>query len=1487
VAKYGIFTVGDSITQAQLNGVASAVNGSRFRVKWASIETSPGVYNFNAVRASVDVCVNSGKYVWLQFLCSPCTDPNLANYNCPAYLFSSPYNVPKVYTTTSGTNLFYPHYVNANFQTRHRAFLDAVFAWVASLPTATKQKIILFLSSEGKTGDPGPYNGTPTNPAYVISNTDWNAYKYSLWTYQTGKISTYSLTDLHFMINPGNDGENLQYGLDNFTAVNFKDGDFTHSFDFNGSRNLTNRFLTFRDPSSFGDFLQILGGEFENTDEATYYTTDPKRYLLPFVCFNLAAGTSIITIAPAKMIADHYAYDLFNEFAQFRNLSEADRGLILFRDRPDFDDTIRFDEATYGPVIDPARLAGANGYTQKYNSIINSTKPDALKDDNITSLRISYFNAAREAAIVAAFPGASHISTTTNRDYDVRNENFGFDVIKGNFERYVSMYDPTGTSVGAWNIGPAGFDGLYTRKLTTALGKWYFSTPLLEKANYQATFKIKYYNAGAGQWALYYHNGTSKVNAGTVATTNTNEWIEKIYTIADFQGGLYLSIPSTTSKADFTIEKISGDDIYFSMLRFYRGSANTSSGVNTPPVANAGPDATYDAPIDSFTLSGSATDVDGDETILGCNWTQTGGPACLIATPFSFTTIVTGVGGSTVAPGIYYFTIKSIDNQGAQGLDQVVITVNPEVIVVPVPPSAVVTGPLTCNINETVNFDSSGSFDNDGTIVSRLWSVDGPLGWTIDDDTAEIINFIPIYTGDYLITVLITDNDGLTDELTVALTVIDPLITANTNGGLPGKKFQYYLINSNGISYYIENGVLKTSSSPKPLAYTPDGWQDLLIKWERNGKYHGINRNVTNQLSFVVDGAKIIRNLFWNGNALTKIFLLIQKRTLEIDDINFGFVYRFLYKGQLDLSSFQQVDISDGKKVKVNIAEGDFSKYLKAFENQTFEIDCSANATNAVPIWNDGVQYYNKINFTLPDFYDEINYTYTLPLTFINEEGDSFLLYKTSQSYEVIGTHFQDYTEHADYCAASGNFFFSYPKAVTFRLQGTLRFINTDSHTIQTACTLETSLGNKYTLHRDNDVATQNIAAGVTLERDIDLTIDLAANEKLFLILDHIYNVGPSSAGGKLSVVSDDLNIQVQTRLDPSLHYGRRLTDVLQELTENIADGTYTTSSELFEQFNSFVLTSGDAIRGFENAKLKISINDLFSFANAILAGGLSYNLKNVEIESRANYFDNSNPISLGIVKNVKFTKAVDRCFKSLKIGYENQSYETVNGRQEFNTTSQYTTPDTDAADLDMISSIRADAYGIESYRVKFFQKDTTDSKSDNDTFVIDVEDEPQDDGYYHLYRDTDATITGINSPETAYNTRLSPRNAIERNGALFRSMFWNMEDQFLTFQTSDKNQLLNVTKDGVSVIENEDIKASRLAAPAFIPIIAEIDPAGLWNLVDLLTANPNRCFTFDLETEGNTFEGYNLSVGMSVNDRNNQTFRLLLTTNNNVQNLI
>jgi hypothetical protein len=71
MSKYGIYTVGNSITAGQLSPVTDVAQGCRFRYLWKDVETSDGVYNFSGIQASVMAAYNAGKYIWLQFLFRP------------------------------------------------------------------------------------------------------------------------------------------------------------------------------------------------------------------------------------------------------------------------------------------------------------------------------------------------------------------------------------------------------------------------------------------------------------------------------------------------------------------------------------------------------------------------------------------------------------------------------------------------------------------------------------------------------------------------------------------------------------------------------------------------------------------------------------------------------------------------------------------------------------------------------------------------------------------------------------------------------------------------------------------------------------------------------------------------------------------------------------------------------------------------------------------------------------------------------------------------------------------------------------------------------------------------------------------------------------------------------------------------------------------------------------------------------------------------
>ena len=112
------------------------------------------------------------------------------------------------------------------------------------------------------------------------------------------------------------------------------------------------------------------------------------------------------------------------------------------------------------------------------------------------------------------------------------------------------------------------------------------------------------------------------------------------------------------------------------------GSVTLSGGiivppVNKPPVVSAGPDREISFPTKTTTLVGSVSDTDGTIPADGITWSQIEGPvASTIVTPKATTTTV-----NFTKEGTYKYRLTGKDNLGATSIDEVVVQVNPAVVV--------------------------------------------------------------------------------------------------------------------------------------------------------------------------------------------------------------------------------------------------------------------------------------------------------------------------------------------------------------------------------------------------------------------------------------------------------------------------------------------------------------------------------------------------------------------------------------------------------------------------------------------------------------------------------------------------------------------------------------------------------------------------------------------------------------------------------------
>jgi hypothetical protein len=189
---------------------------------------------------------------------------------------------------------------------------------------------------------------------------------------------------------------------------------------------------------------------------------------------------------------------------------------------------------------------------------------------------------------------------------------------------------------------------------------------------------------------------------------------------------------------------------------------------NVPPVANAGSDQTITLPTNTVTLNGGAS-IDADGTIATYAWSKISGPAAYsIANPNSASTSVNGL-----AQGTYSFRLVVTDNNGATDDDTVMITVN----AAPPPPNSppVANAGVDQSITlptSSITLNGSGSYDSDGSISSYSWTkINGPSNYNIANPNAANTAVNGLVQGTYQFRLVVTDNNGATDDDTVFVIV--------------------------------------------------------------------------------------------------------------------------------------------------------------------------------------------------------------------------------------------------------------------------------------------------------------------------------------------------------------------------------------------------------------------------------------------------------------------------------------------------------------------------------------------------------------------------------------------------------------------------------------------------------------------------------------------------------------------------------------------
>lgn len=672
----------------------------------------------------------------------------------------------------------------------------------------------------------------------------------------------------------------------------------------------------------------------------------------------------------------------------------------------------------------------------------------------------------------------------------------------------------------------------------------------------------------------------------------------------------------------------------------------------------------------------------------------------------------------------------------------------------------------------------------------------------------------------------------------------------------------------------------------KVLQYSPEGWDESNISIVRNEVYGGLFRTVSANVRFVEDGAAILRHAFYTYGTNANVYLKIER-------------YNKLAMAWETVLAAGEIDFTEAKDSRdyfeAPIIDGGLSAKIKSQENVKWQLETPADTIlrysgirlyAASPIWNKSYFITENVNYL------DSNHSLPIVNTPVADPTDgSFTAVTVNDSTAVVfpDTHF--FTAERDLIAdvsvsasnlsmttylASGDYNGGteqdrwYVSVYLYHLDSTGAVKAT--YTVNTRSIIPTNLsGGFYTNTIGGSIAytgTVNMLAGERLK--LNWRWYPTDNDQLY------------TGHAKFSETATSVQVDVLAVLPEIEIRSYTAKDLFTELISKISAGTPVKSTFLDNLPADYtpLFVSGDAIRAISPYLFKLSFLDFFKTMAAIF--DCSFGVETISgietavLEARSYFFDSTTAFSLGEASDVSITTASNLLYKTIGVGYPNQEYKELNGRDEFNAGQQWSLPFQRINNEETrLSPVRADMYGIDNVRIVYYGNDNTDTDSDNDVFIVDSDfvETIGASNFYIVSRAKVVALSNVENPDTAYNVYYSPKRCLLRHASELAGVCWGMSGN-IEFVSADKNSFMTSLITGATIAENGDIAISSLGAKLFYPVMFEITVAQGSTMWTLLTTTGNKQLSFTYN--GNTYYGFIMECGLNIDHRTSLKFSLL-----------
>lgn len=623
----------------------------------------------------------------------------------------------------------------------------------------------------------------------------------------------------------------------------------------------------------------------------------------------------------------------------------------------------------------------------------------------------------------------------------------------------------------------------------------------------------------------------------------------------------------------------------------------------------------------------------------------------------------------------------------------------------------------------------------------------------------------------------------------------------------------------------------------------PGGWDDAVLKLERNEEYHSLVEFYDQPLMFYGESSE--------GNGGLNYIVAIENSqgpdaqiTIRIEvSEDFGGTYGVLYDGLLDITTIKE---SDFYKQECGIIRNDFwSKFInrKATDvdlSSTVDLDGGTRAvispfTLSLP--SQKVRQLFQANLATSFIFDSATDPYTNADTFQidwDEEVISEIKTKYNLPNVVIpggtGTSLfsieldGDYTFDIRIEVTNGLPDPDYPNLhLDYYIQ-----INNDAPIIFTPT--NHNFGAVFPFYTSTSYA---YSATLSLKIGDQIVIygDIATNPAFGEIYYYLGKDWPHIPSGLANPTY--FNITADTVYTDTTCEAWQIGAVGQSILTKLIgmDSALTSSYILGSGCGAYYgLMKGLHIRGYTLAQKPffLSFEDYWAGINPILNLGLGYSGNQIEILKKGDFYNSTVILNLDYVNKIERSYNNKYIFKSIEAGYEKWSAESASGVDDPQSKRVYRTRfKTVGQDFKILSKFYAASLGIEQTRRNRAEQGK-DWRLDDDTMIIALN---KVSAIPELGTDFSA-VTGLLNSATRYNIRLSVARNFKRWLAFFNGCLkWYATNDDFSFASGEGNFDMTSTLassdcegDDISLSEKQDIDGGAGVAFNFVPILYDFE---------------------------------------------------------------